>query len=79
MADADNQRPIKRSFTIRGHRTSVSLEPPFWEALRVAAQQDQTSLAALVTHIDVTRGKVGLSSAVRVYVFKRFTTLPPND
>jgi predicted DNA-binding ribbon-helix-helix protein len=61
-------RPVKRSFTIKGHRTSISLEAPFWEALRQAATEERTTLSALVATIDAERGTSGLSSAVRVWV-----------
>jgi predicted DNA-binding ribbon-helix-helix protein len=72
-------RPLKRSFTLDGHRTSVSLEPPFWEALRDVAAIEGRSVAALVQGIDRERGKgdasgegddadIGLSSAIRVYL-----------
>jgi predicted DNA-binding ribbon-helix-helix protein len=61
-------RPVKRSFTIKGHRTSISLEAPFWEALRQAAEEERTTLSALVAAIDAKRGAAGLSSAVRVWV-----------
>ncbi len=61
-------RPIKRSFTIKGHRTSISLEPSFWEALREAAAAEGLPLAGLVARIDAARGSDGLSSAVRVWV-----------
>jgi len=61
-------RPVKRSFSIRGHRTSISLEHAFWEALRQAASRENVSLAALVARIDEGRGKAGLSSAVRVWI-----------
>lgn len=61
-------RPVKRSFSIRGHRTSISLEEPFWEALREAATRERLSLAALIARIDESRGKAGLSSAVRVWI-----------
>ena len=61
-------RPLKRSFTIAGHSTSVSLEAPFWEALRQAAQERGQSVAALVEEIDAVRGTAGLSSAIRVWV-----------
>lgn len=61
-------RPVKRSFTINGHRTSISLEGPFWEVLREAAQRDNVSLATLVTQIDRGRGSGGLSGAVRLFV-----------
>jgi len=61
-------RPVKRSFTIAGHSTSISLEAPFWDALREAAAARGTSLAALVEDIDKQRGSAGLSSAVRVWI-----------
>jgi predicted DNA-binding ribbon-helix-helix protein len=61
-------RPVKRSFTIAGHRTSISIEAPFWDALRQAAEAKRTTVAALVAAIDKERGTSGLSSAVRVWV-----------
>jgi predicted DNA-binding ribbon-helix-helix protein len=61
-------RPLKRSFSIKGHRTSISLEAPFWEALRQAAADEHTTVSALVAAIDARRGSAGLSSAVRVWV-----------
>jgi predicted DNA-binding ribbon-helix-helix protein len=65
-------RPVKRSFTIAGHRTSISIEAPFWEALRQAAEAERTTVAALVATIDKERGISGLSSAVRVWVLDYF-------
>jgi predicted DNA-binding ribbon-helix-helix protein len=65
-------RPVKRSFTIAGHRTSISLEAPFWDALRQAAEARRTTVAALVAAIDQERGASGLSSAVRVWVLDYF-------
>jgi len=65
-------RPLKRSFTIAGHSTSISLEAPFWEALKDAAQERGQSLAALVEEIDAKRGSSGLSSAVRVWILEYF-------
>lgn len=64
----DVLRPVKRSFSIRGHRTSVSLEEPFWQALKEAAVRERVSLAALIARIDESRGDAGLSSAVRVWI-----------
>jgi len=61
-------RPVKRSFTIKGHRTSISVEAPFWEALCQIAAAERVTLAALVAAIDAERGDAGLSSAVRVWV-----------
>jgi predicted DNA-binding ribbon-helix-helix protein len=65
-------RPVKRSFTIGGHRTSISVEAPFWDALRQAAAAERTSVASLVAAIDRERGSSGLSSAVRVWVLDFF-------
>lgn len=64
-------RPVKRSFAIKGHRTSISLEGPFWDALKEAAVEDGTTLAALVAQIDSGRGTSGLSGAVRVWLLDR--------
>ena len=57
----------KRSLTIRGHRTSISLEEPFWVALNDIAKARQQSLASLVQMIDNERDS-GLSSAIRVFI-----------
>ena len=65
-------RPIKRSFAIKGHRTSISLEKPFWDALKEAAAEDGATLAGLVADIDGNRGASGLSSAVRIWLLERY-------
>ena len=65
-------RPRKRSFSIRGHRTSVSLEEPFWQALRDIASERGVSLAALVGDIDEQRKDSGLSTAVRLFVLDHY-------
>ena len=62
---------LKRSLSIKGHRTSLSLEPEFWAALKTAAAEDQKSLAALVSDIDAARGERNLSSAIRVWILAR--------
>ena len=62
---------FKRSLTIAGHRTSLSLEPEFWEALKKAAGEDKKSLAALVGAIDASREGRNLSSAIRVWILSR--------
>ena len=67
---------IKRSMTINGHRTSISLEQPFWQELQRIAQSRQMALAALVAEIDLGRSQRlalgelngGLSSEIRLYV-----------
>ena len=63
-------KDLKRSLTIAGHRTSLSLEPEFWEALRGAAAMRKISVAELVSEIDQTRGERNLSSAIRVWLLK---------
>jgi predicted DNA-binding ribbon-helix-helix protein len=65
-------RPIKRSLTIAGHRTSISLEPPFWEALKAAAGEQRLPVARLIARIDEarSRGGGGLSGAVRLWVLQ---------
>ncbi|MEC8476578.1 MAG: ribbon-helix-helix domain-containing protein [Pseudomonadota bacterium] len=61
-------KPRKRSITIAGHATSISLEAPFWDAIRdIAAQQDM-SAQDLIAEIDNSRRTASLSSAIRVYI-----------
>ncbi len=59
---------VKRSVVIAGHSTSVSLEEPFWEALRGIAAARGRSVQALIGEIDAGRGGQNLSSAIRVFV-----------
>lgn len=61
---------LKRSLTIAGHRTSLSLEPEFWKALSEAAARRQISIAKLVSEIDQRRGSRNLSSAIRVWLLQ---------
>jgi predicted DNA-binding ribbon-helix-helix protein len=71
---------VKRSVSIAGHRTSISLEEPFWEGLREIAARDALSVQALIGRIDAERGEQNLSSAIRVFVFMRLRAvgaLPP--
>ncbi len=67
MGDILSEKVVKRSVTIAGHTTSISLEEPFWKALRDIAKAEGRSLAALNTEIDERRG-TNLSSALRLYV-----------
>ena len=64
-------RPEKHSLTLRGHRTSVSLETPYWKAfLAIAAAEGQT-INGLAAKIDEERGTdAGLASAIRVFVLR---------
>ncbi len=59
----------KRSVVVSGHRTSVSLEPVFWDQLRALAAQRRISVNELVTEIDQQRAG-SLSSAIRVFVLQ---------
>ncbi|MBQ0823402.1 ribbon-helix-helix domain-containing protein [Microvirga terrae] len=59
---------VKRSVSIAGHRTSISLEQPFWEGLREIAERDRMSIQSLIGRIDADRGDQNLSSAIRVFV-----------
>lgn len=60
----------KHTLTIHGHMTSISLEDEFWDALKQAASEENISVPRLVAQIDEGR-TTGLSSAIRVYLFKR--------
>jgi predicted DNA-binding ribbon-helix-helix protein len=64
--------PVKRSLSIAGHQTSISLEPLFWDMLRAAAKAEGLAIAALVARIDAERIKSptppGLASAIRVWL-----------
>ncbi|SMX34654.1 ribbon-helix-helix domain-containing protein [Actibacterium lipolyticum] len=68
-----NTRPIKRSLTLKGHRTSVSLEDDFWGAFREIAEEKSITLNALAAEIDADRGlDCGLASAIRLYVLRHY-------
>ena len=64
--------PVKRSVEIAGHKTSISLEPLFWDMLKAAALREGVAIAALVARIDAERIKSptppGLASAIRVWL-----------
>ncbi len=62
----------KYSVAIDGHRTSVSLEPEFWQALKDIAAARHESLGAVVSEVDRTRER-NLSSALRVFVLREIT------
>ena len=67
--------PVKRSVTIAGHQTAISLEPIFWDALRQAASAQQLPLNALIARIDVLRmgaaDPPNLASAIRCWLFEQ--------
>lgn len=68
-------RPAKHSLTLHGHRTSVTLEPEFWDAFCQIARARGTSVNALAAEVDAARGDTGLASALRLFVLK---DLQPN-
>ncbi len=67
--------PVKRSVTIAGHETALTLEPLFWDALRRAAGEERVPVNALVARIDAQRIAVAappnLASAVRCWLHAR--------
>ncbi|MEJ5977298.1 ribbon-helix-helix domain-containing protein [Novosphingobium sp. PS1R-30] len=70
--------PVKRSVEIAGHKTSISLEPLFWDLLKQAAQAEGVPLNALVARIDVERIAAetppGLASAIRLWLADRLAS-----
>lgn len=68
----DYHPPVKRSIEIAGHKTSISLEPMFWDLLREAAKQREVPINALVAQIDAERIAAdkppGLAGAVRIWL-----------
>lgn len=74
-ADVPYHPPVKRSIAIEGHRTSISLEPVFWDMLKDAAEDAEMPVSALVAEIDAERIQSdtppGLASAIRVWLVCR--------
>ncbi|MEE4204940.1 MAG: ribbon-helix-helix domain-containing protein [Erythrobacter sp.] len=75
MSSIPYHPPVKRSIAIHGHKTSISLEPVFWDMLRHAAAAEGTAVSALVARIDAERIRAetppGLASAIRVWLVSR--------
>jgi len=69
-----HRRPVKRSLTLKGHRTSVSLEDIFWKEFCARAEEDGKTINGLASEIDAARGDIGLASAMRIYVLERALT-----
>ncbi len=68
-------RPIKRSLTLKGHRTSVSLEEEFWHAFREIAEEKSLAINALAAEVDANRDfETGLATAIRLYVLAYYRT-----
>jgi len=70
--DVPYHPPVKRSVEIAGHKTSISLEPLFWDLLRAAAEREGAPLNALVARIDEQRIRAatppGLAGAIRLWL-----------
>ena len=63
---------VKRSVVVGGHKTSVSLEEPFWSSLKEISGQRGMTLSELVSEIDKNRQQGNLSSAIRLFVLDHF-------
>ena len=63
---------VKRSIVIAGHKTSVSLEEPFWQALKDIAAKHRMPLCDLINSIDTERQHRNLSSALRLFVLNHY-------
>ena len=62
---------VKRSVVVAGHRTSISMEEPFWRAAKDLAAADGVSMSSLLAQIDRNRPPgASLSSAVRLHVLR---------
>jgi predicted DNA-binding ribbon-helix-helix protein len=67
-----NSSVVKRSVIRNGHKSSISLEDQFWDALREIAEHEHMAISTLVAHIDHNRTTSNLSSAIRVFVLGHF-------
>jgi len=75
-----NGRPVKRSLTLRGHRTSVSLEDEFWHAFRDIASVKGKAVNDLAADIDDVRGtEIGLATAIRLFVLRHYRAQATNQ
>ncbi|TCK23275.1 putative DNA-binding ribbon-helix-helix protein [Ancylobacter aquaticus] len=68
---------VKRSIVIAGHKTSVSLEDQFWDALKEIAANRRSTLSEIVASIDSGRNQGNLSSAIRLYVLAHYRSPAP--
>jgi predicted DNA-binding ribbon-helix-helix protein len=75
--------PVKRSVEIAGHKTSISLEPLFWDLLRQAAERESVPINALVARIDSERIAAdptpGLAGAIRLWLVRELATESPDE
>lgn len=70
MPEIGKSAVTKRSVVIGGHKTSVSLEEPFWSEVRAIAEAEQITVSTLLRRIDRERSNANLSSAIRVFVLE---------
>ena len=68
---------IKRSIVIAGHKTSISLEEPFWLGLKEIARDQRMTLSSMVGVVDAQRQQGNLSSAIRLFVLDTMRTRTP--
>ncbi len=69
-------RPKKRSLTLKGHRTSVTLEDDFWRAFRSIASEKAVAVNTLAAEIDAERGtESGLATAIRIYILRHYRVM----
>ena len=66
---------VKRSIVLKGHKTSVTLEEPFWSGFQEIAREKGYTLSGLMAQIDAERVGPNLSSAVRMYVLEHFKAI----
>ena len=59
---------VKRSISVGGHKTSVSLEAPFWDGLKEIAERRSLTVSQIVAEIDARRNQGNLSSTIRLFV-----------
>lgn len=69
----------KRSIALASHKTSISLEEEFWQALHEIAGDRGTTVNILIREIDRDRKQSNLSSAVRLYVLAYFMAMQPES
>ena len=70
---------VKRSIILAGHKTSVSLEDAFWNALKEIARKRLTTLSDLIGTIDSQRQRGNLSSALRLFVLEFYRSQIPEE
>jgi predicted DNA-binding ribbon-helix-helix protein len=75
MLPAMTNTVVKRSVVVGGHKTSISLEEPFWGSLKEIAAERGVTVYGLVGRIDTARTQGNLSSAIRLFVLDHYSTL----